>query len=85
VLASLWLDHRPAGLDIFLGQHCRKACGMKTEQKRHRHERNMWVIAGGYWLWCYQCGAIRLASAHGKKWDKPTGIGGINPAMKERT
>ena len=54
----------------------------QPEQKRHRHERSMWLIAGGYWMWCYQCGAIRLASDHGAKWEKPTGIGGENPAMK---
>jgi len=56
---------------------------MTTEQKRHRHEQSMWLIAGGYWAWCYQCGAIkRNPPLPGEKWQKPTGIGGINPAMR---
>lgn len=52
-----------------------------TVQKRHRHEQSMWLIAGGHWMWCYQCGAIRATAAHGQRWDKPTGVGGPNPAM----
>ena len=54
----------------------------QPEQKRHRHERSMWLIAGGCWMWCYQCGAIRRTSDYGAKWEKPSGIGGENPAMK---
>lgn len=56
-----------------------------TEQKpkRHRHDHSMWLIAGGNWMWCYQCGAIRNSSAFGERWEKPTGIGGINPAMRD--
>jgi hypothetical protein len=48
--------------------------------KPHRHEQNMWVIAGGRWRWCYQCGAIKSNTApKGTRWNVPTGIGGPNP------
>lgn len=61
---------------------------------KHRHERTSWFIGGidGGVFWCYQCGAIRqakscggngIAYADGSKWEKPTGIGGENPALKE--
>lgn len=57
---------------------------MAEKTKRHRHEQSMWLIAGGYWMWCYQCGAIRgNYKGAERRWEKPTGIGGINPAMKE--
>lgn len=56
---------------------------------RHRHERNSWLICGGHIEWCYQCGAWRFLKkvdgvmhADGK-WNRPSGIGGDNPAMKE--
>lgn len=45
----------------------------------------MWLIAGGYWMWCYQCGAIRPVSAKGARWQKPSGVGGDNPAMSEHS
>ena len=59
---------------------------------RHRHERNSWVIAGGAVEWCYQCGAWRsLKPVNGRsnvlmaatKWQRPSGVGGPNPALKE--
>lgn len=58
---------------------------------RCRHNRN-WIIAGGYWLWCYECGAIRVNSnkpeievrGHMVKWVTPVGIGGANPAMNKK-
>ena len=59
-------------------------------KKRCRH-RSAWVINGGYGLWCYECGAYRQTKVvdgtnHivpiGKRWIKPTGIGGENPASK---
>lgn len=60
-----------------------------TAEKRHRH-RKTWLVAGGYCEWCYECGAIRsmrkvvgtsneVAPASG--WTKPSGIGGVNPAL----
>ena len=61
-------------------------------QPRHRHERNSWLIAGGAVEWCYQCGAWRhLSPVNGAgntvmpvtKWQRPSGIGGPNPALKE--
>jgi hypothetical protein len=51
-----------------------------TIPTRHRHESSMWGIVGGLALWCYQCGAFR-PNAPGAKWQKPSGIGGANPAM----
>lgn len=57
---------------------------------RHRHERSSWLICGGHIEWCYQCGAWRQLKQVDpgcfvaiSKWTKPTGIGGINPAMKD--
>lgn len=52
-------------------------------KKRHRHEQSMWIVAGGHLLWCYQCGAIR-GTATGTRWQKPSGIGGKNPALKDK-
>lgn len=46
----------------------------------HQHRR-LWIIAGGAWLWCYECGAIRLNAAGPKRWHVPTGPNGENPAM----
>ena len=50
-----------------------------------RHNKN-WSIAGGYILWCYECGAIRKMSLNIINvfypvgcWVKPTGCGGKNP------
>jgi len=54
---------------------------MTDKVKRHRHEQSMWLIAGGHMMWCYQCGAFRLMRDYGKKWQKPSGLGGQNPAM----
>lgn len=59
---------------------------------RHRHERNSWLIAGGWIEWCYQCGAWRQMQrmapngvSPAGKWQKPTGIDGPNPALKDET
>ncbi len=58
---------------------------------RHRHERSSWVIAFGKVEWCYQCGAWRYllrpipptgGYEPASKWQRPTGIGGRNPAVK---
>jgi hypothetical protein len=45
------------------------------------------MICGGFVEWCYQCGAwrnLKQVSQNGyvaaSKWQKPTGIGGPNPA-----
>lgn len=55
--------------------------------KRHDHRQSSWLIAGGVWMWCYRCGAIRLNRKYeiegGKvrtKWIRPTGPDGKNPA-----
>ena len=53
---------------------------------RCRHNR-FWVIAGGYWLWCYECGAVRkmritddgTVTSDWKRWQKPVGKLGENP------
>lgn len=56
---------------------------MKT--KRHHHEQSMWFIAGGYWMWCYKCGAIRPTTGpDAGKWQKPVGMDDTNPALKEK-
>ena len=55
---------------------------------RCRHERNSWLIAGGYYEWCYVCGAFRKMK-HNKgnsvspngKWIKPTGDKNNNPSI----
>jgi hypothetical protein len=51
--------------------------------KRHDHRASIWIIAGGAILWCYQCGAWRINASGGGKWQKPAGVGGENPAMKQ--
>ena len=66
---------------------------MTAPKPRHRHERSSWLIAGGYIEWCYQCGAwrqLRRSDARfanvlvvASPWQKPSGIGGANPAAKE--
>lgn len=47
--------------------------------KRHDHRQSLWIMAGGRLLWCYRCGAIR--AEHEKRWNKPTGPNGANPAI----
>ena len=64
---------------------------MKIQKCRHR---KTWLIAGGFWEWCYQCGAIRLMRwvegtqncvTPAEKWTRPTGFpDGTNPALKSR-
>lgn len=51
----------------------------RSIQKRHDHRQSLWIIAGGTHLWCYQCGAFKHVDG---KWQRPTGLGGPNPAMK---
>jgi hypothetical protein len=67
---------------------------MLPTSPRHRHERSSWLIAGGHIEWCYQCGAWRqlrrdpaLANAFvaASPWQRPSGIGGVNPVMKEKS
>jgi hypothetical protein len=50
-----------------------------------RH-RNTWLIAGGYYEWCYECGGIRKMKVSAPNvccpettWCKPTGKDGDNP------
>jgi hypothetical protein len=54
-----------------------------TDRCRHR---NLWLIAGGSYEWCYQCGAIRTLRESGinqlmpsSPWCSPTGKDGENP------
>ena len=49
------------------------------------NHRGMWLIAGGNWCWCYECGAVRTNPPQYKRqpWYYPTGIGGENPANTE--
>jgi hypothetical protein len=46
----------------------------------------IWIISGGYMLWCYQCGAIRPNIAGSRKnpikW-QPISKDGENPAMED--
>jgi len=46
---------------------------MSDQQQRCRHTKS-WAIAGGAFLWCYVCGAIRCVHPlnHWKRWQKPT-------------
>lgn len=61
--------------------------------KKSCNHRKAWIINGGYSLWCYECGAFRQTEPRmleneqvivplGKRWIKPTGIGGKNPYDK---
>lgn len=56
---------------------------MKKSAKKHDHWRSTWLIAGGHIAWCYQCGAWRMNEPGRAIWNKPTGIGGPNPALRE--
>jgi hypothetical protein len=49
-------------------------------KKRHDHRNTVWIIAGGAWLWCYHCGAIRPNKAGRMLWQKPAGTE-VNPAL----
>jgi len=52
---------------------------------KHDHRSSMLFISGGAYAWCYRCGAIRMLNFDGryrdKKWTKPTGMRGKNPAL----
>lgn len=55
---------------------------------RCRH-RQSWLIAGGNYEWCYQCGAMRTCFESGiaqvspnSPWCTPTGPHGENPWAK---
>lgn len=59
-----------------------------SEKARCRH-RESWLIAGGAYEWCYQCGAVRTCFEAGiadvsqtSPWCLPTGAGGENPWSK---
>lgn len=53
-----------------------------------RH-RKSWIIGGGRYEWCYECGSFREledlsenCSIPFSPWVKPTGAGGENPYSK---
>ena len=48
--------------------------------KKHDHRQSIWVIAGGYLLWCYRCGAWKINDPT-MPWHRPTGMNGKNPAI----
>jgi hypothetical protein len=57
--------------------------------KRHDHRQSMWIVCGGHAFWCYQCGAWRPCRVETPNtwvptgpWQRPSGIGGPNPASK---
>lgn len=50
--------------------------------------RRTWMIAGGHYEWCYECGAVRgmrfmdsNSIAPRTYWERPVGMRGQNPAM----
>jgi len=58
-------------------------------KKRCRHYGS-WLLCGGIWEWCYQCGALRElkpvgpnTSAPKSRWVRPVGPKGENPVMRE--
>ena len=59
-------------------------------KERCRHERHSWLIADGYYEWCFVCGAFRSmkqvsgenAVTPSSKWCKPTGDKNNNPFNK---
>ena len=63
--------------------------------KRCRHERNSWIIAGGYQEWCFVCGALRrlkpiqdgsfpvMTWEPASRWIRPTGDKNKNPLIAE--
>ena len=61
-----------------------------SKGKACRHDRNSWLIASGYYEWCYVCGALRkmeqMKDINGvyptSKWVKPTGDKDNNPFSK---
>jgi len=60
---------------------------MKPGRKCPNQHRDYWAMGRANsvtWLWCYECGAIRLLLGDGSwdRWIYPTGIGGENPAVK---
>lgn len=58
---------------------------MKIKKERCRHERNSWLIVGGFAEWCYVCGSYRnLKEVKGGlaplgEWHRPSGDKNINP------
>ena len=67
----------------------------KPRKERCRHERNSWIIFGGFGEWCYVCGAFRhlekvpgvgeaiLKAVSG--WRKPSGDKNVNPYHQVKT
>jgi hypothetical protein len=57
---------------------------MKTNGRRCKSKhRKCWIIGGGVWLWCYECGAIAPNASKTGGWTYPVGPDGRNPAMDE--
>lgn len=55
----------------------------KAAPPKHDHRQSLWLIAGGAICWCYRCGAWRRNTPEHRKWHKPTGPQGENPAMQK--
>lgn len=78
---SYWNDQpRLRGEKLLKGVFVLLGANMKC---RHYHT---WLIAGGLFEWCYECGALRkmieIAPAYLRnctQWTRPTGKGGKNP------
>lgn len=56
---------------------------MKRLPFKHDHRQSLWLIAGGYIVWCYRCGSWAMNEPKAE-WNYPTGKNGANPAMTAR-
>ena len=66
---------RAKDLDEYAPSPIRRLLRKGASAKRCRH-RTCWVLATGDYVWCWACGAI--ANRQGV-WQKPVGLGGVNP------
>lgn len=64
---------------------------MPKKKRRGCRHYHTWIIAGGYWEWCYECGAVRELRPFGTNscaphstWVRPVGRNGENPYDKLR-